>query len=181
MINPKDTVDAINAIPLAVSSARTSVVESLSRLGKKCDVMQEYHLEVGSEDPVIQKFIESRDEILAESDYFASYHGSYSPSSGDRAVGNGLLVKTKSAARPSSRAGSPKPKRNEADELRSWIKFDEDELAKFEKELKRAEAGEKTDMDSAQLESHIKFTKEKIEKKKAKLAQLEGQEGNNNG
>lgn len=66
MINPKDTVDAINAIPLAVSSARTSVVESLSRLGKKCDVMQEYHLEVGSEDPVIQKFIESRDEILQE-------------------------------------------------------------------------------------------------------------------
>lgn len=64
MINPKDTVDAINAIPLVVSEARTSVVESLTKLGKKCDVMQEYHLEVGSEDPVIQKFIENRDEIL---------------------------------------------------------------------------------------------------------------------
>lgn len=64
MINPKDTVEAINAIPFAVSEARTSVVESLTKLGKKCDVMQEYHLEVGSEDPVIQKFIENRDEIL---------------------------------------------------------------------------------------------------------------------
>ena len=64
MTNPKDTVDIINAIPLAVSNARTSVVESLTRLGKKCDVMQEYHLEVGSEDPVIQKFIENRDDIM---------------------------------------------------------------------------------------------------------------------
>ena len=107
-------------------------------------------------------------------DYFASYHGSYSPSSGDKEVGNGLLVKTKSAARPSSRAGSPKPKSDKATDLRRAMKWDEEALAKFEKELKKAEAGEKTQMSSGQLESHIKDTKERLEKKKAMLAALEG-------
>ena len=107
-------------------------------------------------------------------DYFASYHGSYSPSSGDKDAGNGLLIKTKSAARPSSSAGSPKPKSDKAADLRRAMKWDEESLAKLEKELKKAEAGEKTQMSSGQLKSHIKDTKGRLEKKKAMLAALEG-------
>ena len=54
------------------------------------------------------------------------------------------------------------------------MKWDEESLAKLEKELKKAEAGEKTQMSSGQLKSHIKDTKGRLEKKKAMLAALEG-------
>lgn len=123
------------------------------------------------------------DEAVQEgySDYFASYHGGANPSSsGNRDAGNGLLLKTKTASMPSKGNGPTGSKpTGKAAQLKTIIKLNERELAEFEDELKRAEAGEKGLMHPSQLRSHIKFTKEKLEKNKAALAMLEGKNGGN--
>lgn len=110
-------------------------------------------------------------------DYFATYHGSRYSGSGDKDTGNGLMVKTKAASIPSKgKESSSKPSGRTAG-LKSAIKRKEDRLTKLEDELKRSEAGEKDLLHPSQLRSHIKTTKEQIEKHKAELARLEGNYG----
>ena len=64
MINPNDTIKAIDNINNAVTSSKAAVIDQLEKLGKKCDVMQEYGVPTGSEDEVINNFIEHRSEIM---------------------------------------------------------------------------------------------------------------------
>lgn len=64
MINPNDTIKAIDSIDSAVKSSKAAVIDQLEKLGKKCDVMQEYGVPTGSEDETINTFIENREEIL---------------------------------------------------------------------------------------------------------------------
>lgn len=64
MINPNDTIKAIDSIDNAVKSSKAAVIDQLEKLGKKCDVMQEYGVPTGSADETINTFIENREEIL---------------------------------------------------------------------------------------------------------------------
>lgn len=66
MNKASEALMSIAAIGEAVDEAQENVMESMKTLGHKCDVMQEYHLNVGSADEVIQEFITNRDEIIAE-------------------------------------------------------------------------------------------------------------------
>lgn len=66
MNKASEALMSIAAIGAAVDTAQENVMESMKTLGHKCDVMQEYHLNVGSSDEVIQEFITNRDEIITE-------------------------------------------------------------------------------------------------------------------
>lgn len=61
-----ETLMSIASIDAATNLAQEAVMESMTLLGKKCDVMQERGLVVGSQDEVIQEFITHRDEIIQE-------------------------------------------------------------------------------------------------------------------
>ena len=66
MNKASEALISIAAIGTAVDTAQENVMESMKTLGHKCDVMQEYHLNVGSNDEVIQEFITNRDDIIME-------------------------------------------------------------------------------------------------------------------
>lgn len=66
MNKASEALMSIAAIGTAVDTAQENVMESMKTLGHKCDVMQEYHLNVGSADEIIQEFITNRDEIITE-------------------------------------------------------------------------------------------------------------------
>lgn len=66
MNKASEALMSIAAIGTAVDTAQENVMESMKTLGHKCDVMQEYHLNVGSADEVIQEFITNRDDIIME-------------------------------------------------------------------------------------------------------------------
>lgn len=57
---------SLAAIDASTDVAQENVMEAFSNLAHKCDIMQEYHVEVGSEDSVIQEFITNREQILTE-------------------------------------------------------------------------------------------------------------------
>lgn len=66
MNKASEALMSIAAIGVAVDTAQENVMESMKTLGHKCDVMQEYHLNVGSSDEVIQEFITNRNDIIME-------------------------------------------------------------------------------------------------------------------
>lgn len=66
MNKASEALISIAAIGTAVDTAQENVMESMKTLGHKCDVMQEYHLNVGSSDEVIQEFLTNRDDIIME-------------------------------------------------------------------------------------------------------------------
>lgn len=66
MNKASEALISIAAIGEAVDTAQENVMESMKTLGHKCDVMQEYHLNVGSADEVIQEFLTNRDDIIME-------------------------------------------------------------------------------------------------------------------
>jgi hypothetical protein len=66
MNKASEALMSIAAIDANTMLAKEAVMDSMIALGKKCDVMQEYHLEIGSQDEVIQEFITNRDEIITE-------------------------------------------------------------------------------------------------------------------
>lgn len=66
MNKASEALISIAAIGTAVDTAQENVMESMKTLGHKCDVMQEYHLNVGSSDEIIQEFLTNRDEIITE-------------------------------------------------------------------------------------------------------------------
>ena len=66
MNKASEALISIAAIGTAVDEAQENVMESMKTLGHKCDVMQEYHLNVGSSDEVIQEFLTNRDDIIME-------------------------------------------------------------------------------------------------------------------
>lgn len=66
MNKASEALMSIAAIGAAVDTAQENVMGSMKTLGHKCDVMQEYHLNVGSSDEVIQEFLTNRDEIITE-------------------------------------------------------------------------------------------------------------------
>ncbi len=66
MNKASEALMSIAAIGAAVDTAQENVMESMKTLGHKCDVMQEYHLTVGSSDEIIQEFITNRDDVIME-------------------------------------------------------------------------------------------------------------------
>lgn len=66
MNKASEALMSIAAIGAAVDTAQENVMESMKTLGHKCDIMQEYHLNVGSADEVIQEFLTNRDDIIME-------------------------------------------------------------------------------------------------------------------